>query len=192
MITILIRTSNRPKKFKRCVDSVLNQTYTDWKVIVCFDGDDYVPEHDNISKFEAINYERKDYFWNLFCNDLKDKVNEGHFFFLDDDDELLNKDTLLKLSKQLEYKQSYICRMTRNSELIPSKKTFKNQTIKRGQIGMPCFVLWHDHKNVVYFDNQKASDFRFIEKLSQLINLEWINEVLVKVNGESKGRKEYQ
>jgi glycosyltransferase involved in cell wall biosynthesis len=192
MITILIRTSNRPTQFKRCIDSILNQTYTDWKVIVCFDGDDYVPEHDNITKFPAPNHERKYYFWNLFCNDLKDKVNEGHFFFLDDDDELLNKDTLLNLSKKKEDKQSYICRMTRNSELIPSKKTFKNQTIKRGQIGMPCFVLWHDHKNIVYFDNQKASDFRFIDNLSKLINLEWINEVLVKVNGENKGRKEYQ
>jgi glycosyltransferase involved in cell wall biosynthesis len=53
MITILIRTSNRPQQFKRCIDSVINQTYKDWKVIVCIDGDDYVP---NMKKYLNLKH----------------------------------------------------------------------------------------------------------------------------------------
>lgn len=192
MITILIRTSNRPKKFKRCIDSVINQTYQDFKVIVCIDGDDYVGNHEKISKFKAPKHDRIDYYWNLFCNDLKEKVSEGHLFFLDDDDILIDNEVLFRLSQLLEENKSYICRMKRKYDIFPTKNRFKNKTIIRGNIGMPCIILHHTHKSICDFDNQKASDYRFITNLSEAISLEWINFILVDVQGEGRRRKEYQ
>ena len=191
MITILIRTSNRPTQFKRCIESIMNQTYKDFKVIVYVNGIDYVEENEKITKIIDTKKHRRNFFWNLFCNELKLKVNEGHMFFLDDDDILIDNDVLLRLSKLLDENTSYICRMKRHNLIMPSKICFENKIVVRGDIGMPCIILHHSDKMKSFFDDRKAGDFRFIRDMRNKTFLKWIDLVLVDVQGEGKGKKEY-
>ena len=40
LINILIRTSSRPHYFDKCIESILNQEYKNYRVIVCYDTED--------------------------------------------------------------------------------------------------------------------------------------------------------
>ena len=70
---ILIRTSDRPVFFKKCIDSVLNQNFKG-KVNIFVTCDtpntlDYVNEYKDI-KIIKVKKMRKEYIFNLYCNVL--------------------------------------------------------------------------------------------------------------------------
>ena len=95
-INILIRTSNRPTCFSNCLKSILKQKYSNYKIYICYDDVkslDYLKEYkDNpiIEYFFIFNSSKERYKYNLYCNRLKSKVEDGYILYLDDDDELVH------------------------------------------------------------------------------------------------------
>lgn len=91
MISVIISTYNRSAMLKRAVESVINQTYEDWQLVIVDDGstdDTSDVVHDLIQKETRVNYIKREK--NYGC-DTKPK-NEGIEFstgeyiaFLDDD-----------------------------------------------------------------------------------------------------------
>jgi hypothetical protein len=82
MFNVLIRTSNRPENFMRCIESVLDQKYTNYKIFVCHDkieSLEYLEEYDDkIEYFPVFTKSNKKYKFNLYCNQLLAKVEDGY------------------------------------------------------------------------------------------------------------------
>lgn len=180
LINILIRTKNRPDKFKRCIESVLNQTYTNVKIIV-YDNStitSYVKwEHERIlDNTPCIGFS-----YNLFCNDLKEKVNEGWMFFLDDDDFLNTPTALEEIAVELTNpNEAVICQFVRaNGKPKPSDELMDRGMIVSGRIGMPCIILHSNHKNIAQFTNTENADFLFIKEVSQKLPCKFVKKILV-------------
>lgn len=102
--TILIRTSNRPEYFKNCIESVLNQTYQNFKVFICYDDIkslDYLVNYNNnynINFFPVKENSKEKYKFNLYCNSLLKLVKTGYILFIDDDNQFLSKRALEMLN----------------------------------------------------------------------------------------------
>jgi len=187
LINILIRTSQRPLLFNRLIQSIRQQTYKNIRVIVSYDtACNYIPDWcDSI----AVGKGREGYYWNLYCNNLKEMVTDGWFIFIDDDDFLWNKTALNDIAGHLTNPdRGIICQFLRGQTRKPGIVQIKNKIIKRGLIGMPCILLHHSKKNIAYFDGLPAADFRFITDVSKVLPLEWVEKVIVKTDRIGKGK----
>jgi len=187
LINILIRTSHRKELFQRCLKSITEQTYQNVRVVVSYDHEcDYIPDWcDKIRVQPGL----KDYYWNLYCNELKEQVTDGWFFFLDDDDYLIDSTALQRISQHLfEPTEGVICQFIRWGRRKPNIYCMASKSIIRGKIGMPCIFLHHSKKDVAYFDDQPAADYRFIKEMSEKIKMRFVTEVVVETDRISKGK----
>lgn len=188
LINILIRTCNRPSYFKRCYESIQNQTYKNIKVIVSSDqAVSYIPE--DVETINVCPDRKHPFFWNLYCNSLKQQVKDGWFFYLDDDDFLANTKALENISIYLrDPHTAVICQFLRWNVLKPDGYELHQKIIKQGRIGMPCIFLHHSQKNKVDFDGRQAADYRFILKISQLLPTKFVPVVVVKTDRIGNGK----
>jgi len=89
LVSIITSSYKKHDELKSCVNSVLNQTYTNWEHLICSDGYDEITE--NIVK--EYNDERIKYFFTEQTNDwgstqkniLTNKANGKYLVYLDDD-----------------------------------------------------------------------------------------------------------
>lgn len=190
LINILIRTSNRPRHFKRAYDSIKMQTYKNIKLIVSKDRPvDYLPEEANA--IDVTPNKNHSFYWNLYCNELKKEVTEGWFFFLDDDDFLISNNALEKITDHLADPEiAIICQFQRWGTKKPSDQEIREQKIIRGRIGMPCIFLHHSKKHLANFDGKPAADFRFIESIARALPVKFVPLVVVKAIVKSNGKSE--
>lgn len=107
MISVIISTYNRPKKLEKAVNSVLNQTYQDFEIIICDDGsksetkkliDSLINKDDRI---KSIRLEKN------FGNDTRPKnlgilASKGEYIAFLDDDCVYRKDHLSILMAGIE------------------------------------------------------------------------------------------
>jgi cellulose synthase/poly-beta-1,6-N-acetylglucosamine synthase-like glycosyltransferase len=155
LINILIRTSNRPEQFKRCLQSVVSQNYDNIRIIVSADREvNYIPAGLELIKVSADK--SLPYFYDCYCNDLKSLVNEGWFMFLDDDD-ILVKNVLSQI--ELNHK-AIIHQLQRQSTIVP-----KDLNFKRGLIGMPCLMLHHSLKNLADIPGTGCGDYVWVSEV---------------------------
>lgn len=191
LINILVRTSYRPKQFKRMMDSITNQSYQNIRVICSYDDDralSYIPE-----SVEKIRVEKHDdlFFYDNYCNNLKELVNEGYFFFLDDSDYLKDSNVLMNLKQKLKGQIGLIVQMDRNGVLKPSNLHVQSRLIQRGKIGMPCLVAHHSIKGLANIDGSVgASDYIWIKKISRQKRLSFSKFVLVCTEERNNGEME--
>lgn len=172
LINILIRVS-RPALFERCMQSILKQTYSNYRVHV----------HKCTG---AIGYS-----YNLYCNTLKAAVQDGWFFYLDDDDILVDSTALARISKYLLNEDHIvICQMLRNGKPKPPDRLQESLTVHRGKIGMPCFFLHAKHKNVAHFIATEDADYRFIRAAVHRLSPAFCKEVVVDAGSRGHGHKE--
>lgn len=192
-INVLTRTSNRPNGFKKCHDSLLNQTYKNYLHIVSYDSkkDLKYLEGEKIKKIcvkpekdepqfkpeASVMLEYKPY--NLYCNDLLQQVKDGWIMFLDDDDMLAEKNVLKKLVSHIKEcdEDTLLLWQARfpNGDLIPPVYTFEKEEIKLSHIDTACFIFHSKYKDRVKWDCWTAADYRFIRNLSGIIpNQLWI------------------
>lgn len=186
MINILIRTSNRPEEFKRCIASIRNQIYNDINVIICTDHVQYLdyiyPNILGLKYFVFLTFSSGiPFHWNLYCNQLKHHVERGWFFYLDDDDYLVNKFALSQIAPHLSEDHGTICQFNRGRRAKPRLKVgdVKPEEIIQGRIGGSCIFLHHTHKHLADWDDQKAADFRWIRDVAQKLPLKFIDIVVV-------------
>lgn len=170
LINILIRT-HRPKQLERCMESVLRSGYEHYNVIF----------HRTIEPVKPYEY-------NLFCNDLKSQVEDGWFFFLDDDDELI-PGALTSISKHLtDPRFAVVCQFLRGSRPKPSSDYIDQRLVVRGKIGMPCIFLHAKQKNIAQFINTEDADYRFIKEVSEKLPTKFVKIPVVKSEKRNYGR----
>jgi glycosyltransferase involved in cell wall biosynthesis len=172
MLNFLLRTSNRPKGFKRMLNSIQSQNYTDYNLLVTAD-DDYTEQYVKSYKINPIrvnNIPRRDENhnpYNLYNNVLLDKVNDGWIMFGDDDDYLPNPNTFNRISEICtDIDTLYIFSMVdlQNGLIIPSHKSF-GKNINFGDIATPNFVFHSKWKNTSRWKDVRGGDFLFVRDL---------------------------
>jgi len=207
-INILTRTSNRPNGFKICHDSIIKQTYNNINHIVSYDNDDdlyYLNQYSDIVKVKVktkilddkldnkvTNYS---YFpYNLYCNELINKVEDGWIMFLDDDDMLIKNNCIEEITKNILNEDTLFIWQMRypNGVLLPDKQSFSNKNIRLGGIGSPCFLFHEKYRTFSKWDAYKCSDFRYLEKIYNIIpNKVWIEKPYIQLNNNGGfGKKE--
>lgn len=188
LINILIRIS-RPELFDTCIASIRKQTYQRIRVIACVDNQkmyNFVRKLQNIHTLLFVITDREPpYYWNMYCNNLKNKVTDGFFFFMDDDDYLESANAIENLSEHLtEDTQGLICQFIRRGRPKPHKAFIDQKIIKEGYIGGGCLVLHSRHKAVADWDGEVAADFRWIQKVSESVELKFV-PLVVQVAGNN-------
>lgn len=187
MINILIRLhQGREKLFERCWQSIVNQTYKNYKVIVSIDH----PSCISMLQDKDLEYimvtpqpEQGECFYNLYCNDLMGMVKEGWFHVVDSDDYLAENNVLEKMSQYLgdDEKHTFvICQMSRSLGIIkPSDSQIANRQVISGKISMQCFFAHHSVKNLVNFDSSDNTDYKFIHEMKRLCETKFVKQIVV-------------
>lgn len=109
MISVIISTYNRRKQLKRAIQSVLNQSYKDFELIVVDDCSTDGTE-EMLKKFPQVEYfktKRNSGHDGLPKNIGIQKAKGDYICFLDDDD-IWRRDALKVLSKYIEYSKADI------------------------------------------------------------------------------------
>lgn len=189
-INVLIRHKFRPELFKRCIESVRDQTIVkDLNVIICCDSkesrrdaEQYLDKFQCTTiVFDALIQNEYPFYWNLYSNQLKALVESGWFFYLDDDDFLLNNFALENIQKHLiNSDEAIICQMLRKGRAKPPPHYIENKIIERGKIGAPCLFLHSKHKNLVDWECGKGADYKWIKEVSRKIEIKFVPLVVVR------------
>jgi hypothetical protein len=191
LINILIRTSNRPNDFEECINSILTQTYTNYRVIICYDKEESLHYLKKFENNENIEYDsiyidsEKHYKFNLYCNHLMSKVSDGWIIFLDDDDKLCHKYVLNELVNHIRKGNNtdnlFIWNFFRPDKLVFPKNI---NDIILGEIDTCNFCFHSKFKEEVKWGDKKCGDYRFFKKLIKKydFNLYLINKVFTQTN----------
>jgi len=185
LINILIRTSYRPAGFARCLASVQNQSYKNIRILVSYDNWNalkYIPE--GIEKIKVLRGPGT-YFYDSYCNELKSKVNEGYFLFIDDDDYLANPKIISMLIPYLSQDSGLLVQLKRGSTIRP-----ESGLIESGKIGMPCLILHHSHKDLANIPPTGQGDYHWILQVSNLIELRFVPLIVVHSDRRGNGKQE--
>jgi glycosyltransferase involved in cell wall biosynthesis len=200
MINILIRTSNRPNYFKNCINSVYNQTYSNWNIIVGVDdinSKKYVqPEKclmveynrpkPKIKKIENNDEYGLPFVFNLYINELQKYVKKGYCLILDDDDALSKNDSLQRIIDKLENDDQFVMwRVDFNDRLVPSDTNFGGPPVCKD---VSSIGFAYHHKYSKEWEPYKRGDFRLAKKLYEEVpNKIFLNEVLTKIQRNVEG-----
>ena len=167
-INILIRNTYRPSAFSKCIESILIQTYTNYKIIMCYDDDrclEYLTPYMTHSKIEIFKVNRESeerYFYNLYCNYLLDKVNTGWIIFLDDDKKFTRADTLDIIYQNIKTEEDIILWKVKLGQYI----IFPNiHDIKFGEIDSTSFCFHSKFKDKSRWIAKQGSDFHYITNI---------------------------
>lgn len=176
MFNILIRTSGRPNFFRKCYDSVMDQTFRQYRIFVSDDGDsDYV--HDYPVNIVRVTPRHEFCYWNLYMNDLLAKVEKGWVIYLDDD-VTMRRDALRVISERCDSVKKVIVWKYQfaSGRVIPEKEFWgKPPTRKHWDSG--CFS--HHSRQKVFWQMARAADWRVgLQLYKKNLRFEWIDETL--------------
>lgn len=200
LINILIRTSKRVNYFTNCINSIYEQTYKNWNIIVGVDNEesfDYakkvkgkVLKYDyNSQKIKPIINDQNygvPFVYNLYLNELQKQVNDGFILYLDDDDVLSSPHSLLTMVNSINSEESFlIWRVQFPNRLVPSDVNFGKEPVA-ADIDTVGFLFHHKYKQL--WEPYKRGDFRIAKKLYSIIpNKIYINKVLTKLQRNDGG-----
>ena len=206
LINVLVRTSGRPNYYARCIQSILDQTYDNFRIIVSADdpeteryvrdtkflrgGHAYSPEcfpvrrkeMDDDDEVTLRQYPQLYYApHNLYLNRMKDTVNDGWLMFLDDDDMMARKDAMQKIADRAYSENAVIFwRVGFSTGVIPSDAQWKHApgTVAMSGIGF----AYHSAHRCLTWDQFSTSDRRIMHAAWSILETHvWINEVLTAV-----------
>lgn len=188
LINILIRTSYRPAAYRRCIESIEAQNYPNIRLIVSYDNIEAL-QYISLGAYVVPVYRQPGEFsYNLYCNDLKERVEDGYFFYLDDDDILL-PGVLHQIIPYL-IGPGIICQFLRNLWHRPTDMQMRHKVIRKGHVGLPCIILHHSVKDLATFGDSETADYEFIKTMSGKVNLSWVKIPVVSAEVRSKGQME--
>jgi len=218
LINIITRTSNRPNSFRRNLNSIRSQTYSNINHIICTDDKDsisYIENSgikdfhfidkeqiliDDITKkdkpglFKSISGQKLSYApYNLYFNEIHKYITDGWIIYLDDDDVFYGKDSVSKIVDVINKNDNdtmIIWKMIySNLRELPEDISDRNPP-KLNQIGGSCFTFHSKYLDLANWDSWKGSDFRVINKLYKSIpNTVWFPEKIVYVPSIGLGQK---
>lgn len=190
LINVLVRTSNRPQLFARCLESIEEQTYKNVRVIVGYDNDQalsYIPEH--IEKVPVHANKAIPFYYDLYCNQLKKYVEEGWFMFLDDDDFFHAPTVLQEISKHMVGEhEAIICQFLRKKRPKPATPLIEERLIIEGKIGLPCLFVHSKHKDFSGLDGYRSGDYRYILSVVERVKTLFLPMVVVETDRRSMGK----
>ena len=177
IISILIRTHNRPTLFARALKSVTDQNYPNLRVIVSTDcNNNYIPEWCDKIHVKPGN---EQYPYDVYNNYLKELVTDGWFMYLDDDDYMLPG-----VLEQAELTHPVIIhRLNHMGNIIP-----KGNGLQLGQIGMPCFMIHNSLKDAAHFSGQDHGDYWFAKELSHHVEFHYSDLIFVESDRKGNGK----
>lgn len=196
-INILIRTSNRPRGFKRMIESIRTQTYKNYRIIASVDNDDtesYVKEYSDVEYIRVPSVVRLDSShcpYNTYFNYLINEVSEGWIFFVDDDDTLNGENTLETISKKISNPDNvYIFKMQFTNRIVPDRNF--GSDIVAGDIATPNFIINKKHANRSIWPDRRMGDFTYISGLVKELgkdSIRWVDEIIYIVNTIGAGKQ---
>ena len=197
MINILVRTSNRPYEFNKCINSILTQTYKQFKIICCYDDIRSKEYTSKITDRRLVSYfiDSKScyhYKYNLYCNFLLKRVTNGWIMFLDDDDMLSDNNALQTIMNYTNNINNLIFWKVLIKDKIIYPKNLTNINI--GEIANSGFCFHSSFKNYSNWECRRASDYLFIKTLQSKIKFKniFINKQFVNTQiGANRGKKLY-
>jgi len=166
---ILIRTSNRPNYFKKCITNILNQKYNYYHVYICYDNKEslsYLNEYkknDKITFFHVNETSSEKYKFNLYCNRLLDKVTKGFIIFLDDDNYFVSNDTFNILNISMKKYKILTWKFIRPDKLI-YKEDLTNPLVL-GEIDTSNICFNSSIKNDSRWKDKQYGDFNYFKPL---------------------------
>lgn len=180
LINILIRTSNRPNEFARCLRSIVAQTYPNIRIIIGYDSDTalkYIPKG---LETVFVSADRSlPFYYDCYCNQLKSLVNDGWFFYLDDDD-ILNPNVLKDIPLN---SHAIIVQLQRVNNVVP-----KDLNFRRGTIGMPCLILHHSLKSIADIYGSGTGDYFWIKEVISKVDPVFVPIIVVYSFGRGLGK----
>lgn len=173
-IHILIRTCLRPHSFEACIQSIVSQHYSNWRVSVAYDHPDslsYLQEWlDRDARVDALyvnmdHVSQEKYRFNLYNNVLLDRVDEGYVMFLDDDDVLTHPRCLKMMNDYLPVGSTdkmLLWHFARPDQVIcPRRAPF----VRFGEIDTSCACFHHSLKKYARWPAHQGGDFAFYSML---------------------------
>ena len=174
-INILIRTTrSREKYFKKCINSILTQNYTNYKIYVSYDYpeclnylNEYSTSNDNkveVYYVDTSTESSEKYRFNLYCNILMDKVSSGFIVFLDDDDAFTHTEALNSINISLNNNPNSLVIW---KFLRPDRVVFPTNinSIKLGEIASCGFCFHSQYKNYARWVDKQCGDYVFFSEL---------------------------
>ena len=164
-IHIIVRTHLRKSYFKKAIESIITQNYENYIIHVAYDhidSLDYINQNMN-DKMIIYKVERRsdeNVFFDLYCNDINDKINDGWIMFLDDDNYFIDPDCLKIINTHLKEK-IVVWSFLRPDKLI----TFNLNKLRYGEIDNCSYIFHHSIKDDGQFGDFYGSDFQFINSL---------------------------
>ena len=164
-IHIIVRTHLRKSYFKKAIESIITQNYENYIIHVAYDhidSLDYINQNMN-DKMIIYKVERRsdeNVFFDLYCNDIKDKINDGWIMFLDDDNYFIDPDCLKIINTHLKEK-IVVWSFLRPDKLITSNLN----KLRYGEIDNCSYIFHHSIKDDGQFGDFYGSDFQFINSL---------------------------
>jgi len=199
LINILIRNCYRPEYFKKCINRILSQSYSNFNIIMCYDNDQcleylntYIKHPKLNGKISLIKVKKNimlDCFYNLYCNELLNQVKSGWIMFLDDDDILTTNDNLQIIVNNIINENDLIFwKFKAGKDVI--YLTDVNNIRANGEIANSSYIFHSKFKDLSRWELSDIGDYLFIKKLSDKINFnrKFINQVLTKTIDNNEPR----
>ena len=195
LINIITRTHGRPEYFKRCRESIENQSYKNINHIVGSDIEcDY---YDNVINLplKAVqqpqlmsNYNTYPAPWNLHLNELGTYVKNGWVMYLDDDDIFSHKNAIKFIVNEINNDDEILfwrvkININERGWIVPNDAAF-GKRIEAGNFSGIGFMFNSKHLPVDW-GSWSYGDFRVVsEILIKKINPRWIDFVLTETQGK--------
>jgi len=189
---IIIRTSNRPNEFKRCLKSIYDQNYSNIFLIIGYDNDDTlcyiqsekIPINHVLIDLQQYGVCKSNCFYNLYCNELLKHVNNGWCFFLDDDDEIISTNTLYEInniinSNKIQNDYIIIFYNYRDDKIL---KVSDKKKPKVGEISISSFLFHSKYSNISIFTSNSTGDYDFFMGIFNKLNHCYFHYPIVKIN----------
>jgi hypothetical protein len=183
-ISIVVRTSNRPKFFEENIKSILSQNYDNYTIYVGYDNDsyEYVKNYNNIVK---INVKKNNvpFFYNDYINEIINKIDiqDTWILILDDDDKFTSNDSLKCINNYIDNCDNYIYVW----KYFRPDKIIYPININNINLGEICSCNFIFHKNMYNINNKfqmcKFTDYKFLKCIDKCIaNKIFINKILTR------------
>ena len=192
LINILTRT-HRKECFIKCEESISSQSYKNYRHILCIDEDsslEYINSTDyiQVKRVEKKNFTHFSY--NLYFNEMYKEIKDGWIMFLDDDDSFYSPSALEDLATSIEEVSNTDALILwkvwapGTETTIPSQNNFSKKPAL-GHITGQGFCFHYSHINKAQWDDERASDFRVINRLyNNMSHIEWIDKIFTSFQGE--------
>jgi hypothetical protein len=169
--TIITPTYKRPYSLKRCIDSVINQTYENFEMLICSDGHDVSVKN----TIETYNDDRLKYSYVEQINDtgttqrnLSIRNAVGDYIMYIDDDNIIYENCLDTIKNNIRHDTGMIIFKTFNclvNGIIPN-----NKEIRHGNIDSLSVAIKRKIASENKWKNIYEHDYLFIKDCEKIIN----------------------